>query len=105
MLAAATRLDSRKVAFASSRTSPFRETWRLGFAMERYKISKKIGEGTGGIVFLAAIVEPSPAAESYGLKAGAFRPLAAARLSTFSLVNEGFHLLAGAPWLQEIASR
>lgn len=54
--------------------------------MERYEISKKIGEGTGGIVFLAAIVEPSPAAASYGLKAGAFCRLAPARLSAFSKV-------------------
>lgn len=38
--------------------------------MHRYEISKKIGEGTGGVVFLAAIVEPSPAAAEYGLKAG-----------------------------------
>ena len=38
---------------------------------QRYEISKKIGEGTGGIVFLASIVEPSQAAAEYGLRAGA----------------------------------
>jgi hypothetical protein len=38
--------------------------------MERYQISKKIGEGTGGVVFLAEIVTPSPTAAEYGLAAG-----------------------------------
>ena len=39
--------------------------------MERYEISDKIGEGTGGIVFLASIVTPSKAASEYGLQVGA----------------------------------
>ena len=41
--------------------------------MERYEISDKIGEGTGGIVFLASIVTASKAAAEYGLQVGAFK--------------------------------
>lgn len=38
--------------------------------MERYKLGQKVGEGTGGVVFVGTVLTPSPAAAEYGLGPG-----------------------------------